>query len=181
MPGTDRFPSRARLGAGRRVRGRVQRVLLVLLASVAVFGGTAAAQTCQGVSSARCVGTGFTWYHAPPPGPEWQSTWAAFAIDVSVDGAPGQFGSASGHDKRRAARKDALERCRATGAQDCRIVLTFSNQCAVLALPDVVYGKRYGARAARTEHEAKRLALEECDSPECRIVELNCTIPYRVR
>lgn len=181
MPGTDRFPSRARLGAGRGMRGRVQRLLLVLLASAAVFGGTAAAQTCQGVSSARCVGTGFTWYHAPPPGPEWQSTWAAFAIDVSVDGAPGQFGSASGHDKRKAARKDALERCRATGAQDCRIVLTFSNQCAVLALPDVVYGKRYGARAARTEHEARRLALEECDSPDCRVVELNCTIPYRVR
>lgn len=181
MPDMDRFPSRARPGASHGARGRVQRLLLVLLASATVFGGTAAAQTCQGVSSARCVGTGFTWYHAPPPGPEWQSTWAAFAIDVSVDGAPGRFGSASGHDKRRAARKDALERCRATGAQDCRIVLTFSNQCAVLALPDVVYGKRYGARAARTEYEAKRLALEECDSPECRIVDLNCTIPYRVR
>lgn len=167
--------------AARRRRRALQRLVLALLGLVLAWGGPAAAQTCQGVSSARCVGTGFTWYHAPPPGPEWQSTWAAFAIDVSVDGAPARFGSASGHEKRKAARKQALERCQATGAQDCQIVLTFSNQCAVLAFPEVVYGKRYGARAGPNEYEATRLALKECGSPDCRVVELNCTIPYRIR
>lgn len=153
----------------------------MLLGLVFLCGGAATAQTCQGVTSARCVGTGFTWYHAPPPGPEYQSTWGAFAIDVSVDGATARFGSSTGHDKRKHARKDALERCRATGAEDCRIVLTYSNQCAALAFPDPVYGKRYGARASTTTRESERLALEECDSPECRVVEVTCTIPYRIR
>ena len=181
MPCLESHPSNSRAYTTRRGQSGLKVWMLALLGLAVAWGGTAAAQTCQGVSSARCVGTGFTWYHAPPPGPEYQTTWAAFAIDVSVDGETARFGSASGHEKRKAARKDALERCRATGAQDCRIVLTFANQCAALAFPDPVYGKRYGARASRTSYESKRLALEECGSEECRVVEVNCTIPYRIR
>ncbi|MGY1459212.1 MULTISPECIES: DUF4189 domain-containing protein [unclassified Luteimonas] len=157
---------------GRGLRLALGLVLLGLVAPVW-------AQTCQGVSSARC-GTGVGFYVPPPPQPEWKRTWGAIAIDIATDGQPGVFGAVNGAYSRREAKRLAQEKCEATGAQACKVVLWYAGQCAALALPTLASGRRFGARAAETTALASQMVLEECAGPDCEVVHIDCTIPVRV-
>lgn len=160
-------------------RGMLVLCLLALWAPVMPAGAQA---TCQGVSSARCVGGGISMTMPVIEYDEkWKRTWGAIAIDIATDGEPGISGRTIGEFSRRKAKNLALRDCQAAGGDDCQVVLWYADQCAALALPDPVFGKRYGARAGQTKSEAARLALEECGSEDCKLVFIDCTDPVRVR
>lgn len=168
--------------------GRIQVLLrsrslpFLCLLALWVPGAPVWAQSCQGVTSARCVGGGISMTMPVIEYDEkWKRTWGTIAIDIATDGEPGIFGAWSTETSRRKAKRFALQECQAGGGDDCQVVLLFADQCGALALPNPVFGKRYGARAATTPEEASRLALEECGDPECQVVFVDCTAPVRVR
>jgi len=54
-----------------------------------------------------------------------------------------------------------MEKCMVEGDSDCRIVMSYNNQCAAIAVPSSQKGGAYVARAA-SEEEALNNAIEKC-------------------
>lgn len=166
-----------------------RRVLLMLIAAAAT--GSAIAQPCpQGIPQGApgCV---------PPNHPNlpsnadqsnqpvrasWRKTWGALAADPDSM----WIGSATGHFSRRAAAKEAVDKCRAKGGQSCEVMLAYENQCAVIAVPagddgpmQVVY------QSGPTIESAVQIAFPQCaaqnEGRKCELMYSNCTAPVLVK
>jgi len=79
------------------------------------------------------------------------------------------------------AAKEAQDRCASQGASDCRVLMTYKNQCAAYA-----YGKRSGmdgvvsTTRARSKDEAASSALQHCvvdGGQACKVVYTDCSEP----
>ncbi|WP_425504905.1 DUF4189 domain-containing protein [Pseudoxanthomonas japonensis] len=136
----------------------------------------------QGVTpgSAQCLpsGPGAT---PPPAGPRWRSTWGAFANDSQV----AVTGSSSGQLTRWGANRAAKAKCKSMGGQECKIILAFKNQCAVVAEPiEDLPLYRLVHRPGLTVEEASSVALSECASLNqghaCKVIFSICSNPIRV-
>lgn len=88
------------------------------------------------------------------PSVRWEDRWGAIAVD-SVTGKTGVAGSKA---TRRQAEEAALAICAQKGGGDCKVNLSYANQCGVIAWGN----NRTSARFAATLEEASRLALNEC-------------------
>jgi hypothetical protein len=122
-------------------------------------------------------------YDAPAPptqqlGPQWSSRWGAIAIDPTVS--QGGLGVVSDMRSERSAEKAAIKQCQKSGGtKQCRIKLSYDNQCAV-----IVWGDNYFSTAnAQTVNEAFELAFAQCSerTSNCKLYYSNCTYPVRIR
>src|SRR4051794_28182730 len=100
--------------------------------------------------------------------------WGAIAIDDVA----GRAGAVTGRATEAAAKREALDDCKAKGGSQCRISLAYDNECAAVAwMP----GYR-SSSSAPTVEEAKNDALSRCNrgSGSCQIVYSACSLPRRV-
>lgn len=161
----------------------IHRCLLAM--SLLVAGAASAEQGCPdgfipnaaGTPGAPCVpGSAPNWEgSSQPPRARWAARWGAFAGDSES----GKIGQASGMASEREAEKKALAHCRSKGGSDCRVELTYSNQCGVVA-----YGGGYmNTASAATVDEASEIALRRCrdNSSSCKIYFSDCSYAERVQ
>jgi len=113
---------------------------------------------------------------APPPRPtgKWHKTWGAMAI-----GRDGDTGVSKGKDSKREAEKVALAQCATWGADDCKVMLAYENQCAAIASPK---GSNTGASFAGgpTIESASNTSMKSCikaGGVRCEIVYSDCSEP----
>lgn len=117
---------------------------------------------------------------APPAdlGPKWQTRWGAIVVGLTPNGS--ELKASSGQASRRKAEKQALSDCKKMpGVKDCRVEISYYNQCGVIAWGDNYY---HTARAG-TKSDASAMALEGCSekTTNCRIFYADCSYPIRIR
>jgi hypothetical protein len=161
-------------------------IRLVLGTALLLPVGVVGAQTAcpQGVTpgSSVCLPTGTAATQNPaPPAPRWRSTWGAFANDSQV----AVTGSSSGQLTRWGANRAATAKCKSMGGRECKVVLAFKNQCAVVAEPiedRPIYNVTY--KPGPTVEEASRTALTECANTNqghaCKVIFSICSNPVLV-
>jgi hypothetical protein len=155
--------------------------LYSLLISLAGLSVTAFAQGCPyGIPSAGnpgCVPPDQSYQSTaeiPVRGPEWQKTWGAIAF-----GRTSITGTSTGLKSKRKAEKEALNQCRAKGGSECRISLSYQNQCAAIA-----WGESSAAtQSAESIEVASALAMKNCSksTTDCQIYYSNCSDPIRIQ
>lgn len=136
-------------------------LLLVLLASPAVFGQTACP---SGVApgSAQCgpdSGTSRGDSSPPQPTGKWIKTWGALSANTS-----GDIGLASGKLSKSDAAAEAVARCEAFGAGKCVAKHYFYNQCISVARAE----SGQSATVTGPWEKAADLAVEECEKIQMR-------------
>jgi hypothetical protein len=105
--------------------------------------------------------------------PIWQDRWGAIAIDLSTLDA----GTMDGRLSKSEAERYAMASCMSEGSKNCKVVLTFFNQCAAL-----VVGERISWSKAPTKDKAEKSAIEGCGSADqCRVVYSACNYPVIIR
>lgn len=152
--------------------------LFILLAGLSL---TAFVQGCPyGIPSAGnpgCVPPDQSYQSTaeiPVRGPEWQKTWGAIAF-----GKTSVTGTSTGLKSKRKAEKEAINQCRAKGGSECRISLSYQNQCAAIA-----WGESSAAtQSAESIEVASTLAMKNCskNTRDCQIYYTNCSDPIRIR
>jgi hypothetical protein len=165
------------------------RVLLMLM--VAAVAGTAIAQPCpQGIPQGApgCVPPNHpnlpsnANQSSEPVRASWRKTWGALAADPDST----WIGSSTGHISRRAAAKEAVDKCKAKGGRSCEVMLAYENQCAVIAIPagyggpmQVIY------QSGPTIERAGQIAFPQCAAQnggrQCELMYTNCTAPVLVK
>jgi len=95
---------------------------------------------------------------------EWITTWGAIAMG-SIDSVT-NYGVPTGKMSKAEAEADVLRRCASHGETDCRVVLAYHNQCAVIAEPHIngkpLSGGTVKFVGAATIAEAGEYAKSQC-------------------
>ncbi|MCV2445471.1 DUF4189 domain-containing protein [Acinetobacter bereziniae] len=154
---------------------------LTLFTSLSTF-----AQNCpQGIpqGTPSCVPPDQLGYSTAPPvnTAYWKKTWGALAQSPDVP-----IGTSTGHFTKRAASKEAINKCKSQGGKNCQIIFTYQNQCAVAARPVNENSQiRRAYQSAATIEEATQLVLPYCAEinygKTCEIFYSNCTAPVLIR
>jgi Domain of unknown function (DUF4189) len=104
------------------------------------------------------------------PRGHWETRWGA----IAVDNVKGRLGGVTNHSSKNSATKAAMTECyRQGGGKDCKVKLTYYNQCAAVA-----WGEESYVAAGRDElEEANRYATESCSkaTPNCKVVYNACS------
>ena len=149
---------------------------LLLLVVFFVFSNASFAQTrCPGgvqPGSAQCLPDD---QGAAPPRPtgEWIKTWGSIATSPS-----GKGGVSSGRLSKEEAEDVALQNCKSTGAEQCRIDFTYKNQCVAAVYPVNGVGGMF--LTAATIDEAVSNAKSKCEASakgECKVAISECSEP----
>lgn len=109
------------------------------------------------------------------PSVRWgPSRWGAIAIDQTNSG----VGTAADMPSKRKAKEAAMLDCQAKGGNGCKISITYSNQCAVIAWGD----NHASVRGRTTLREAEMVAIADCEefTDNCRVYYSDCTYAERV-
>lgn len=116
------------------------------------------------------------------PTAAWKTTWGAYA-EGSIKGI---VGFVTQQRSKRAAERAAVKRCKEIGGgDDCKIAMSYSNGCGVVAepaetMPDMIGVYEWGG----TIEEAAEKALPICSAGSggraCKVVHSACTKPYWV-
>ena len=119
----------------------------------------------------------------PPPQPagKWIDSWGAIAIG-SIDSTT-SYGVTTGKLSKAEAESDALKRCASHGEKNCQVGLSYYNQCAVIAEPQI-NGKPLTAGFSRfvgaaTVKKASSLALKRCEKDNKIAPQAECKIIYQ--
>ncbi|RJU09318.1 hypothetical protein XcmpCFBP7700_20295 [Xanthomonas campestris] len=120
------------------------------------------------------------------PSGKWLKTWGAVAVGF-IDSAT-SYGVTTGKLSKFEAEEDALRRCSSHGETNCRIGLSYENQCAVIVEPHI-NGRPYSTGLLRilgrkTIAQASSEAVKICQKDnrqnpqaECKIVYAACSEP----
>jgi hypothetical protein len=106
----------------------------------------------------------------PAPRGHWETRWGAIAID----NIKGRLGGVTGHKSKSSATKAAMAECYVQGGgKDCKVKLTYYNQCAAVAWGE----ESYVAAGRDLLEEANRFATESCGkaTPNCQVVYNACS------
>lgn len=165
----------------------MKQVILLIATALTVF------PTCEARAEGGCP-PGQMPYTATPPegsaaslascgpipsrGPsiQWESRWGAIASD-EANGITGAVDSRKG---KRRANKGALSECQARGGKECKVMLSYHDQCVVIIQGNA--GAAY-THAASIEY-ATQLGMEACrkrDDSDCHVYYEACSLPVRVR
>ncbi|WP_234384294.1 DUF4189 domain-containing protein [Paracidovorax avenae] len=90
--------------------------------------------------------------------------------------------SSKGRDSEEDARQDALKRCQAQGASDCKVDATFFNQC--IAVSGSTAQRGVFTNTGKNKEVAGSRALKDCQDSgraNCAVVFAECTEPYFVK
>jgi hypothetical protein len=112
---------------------------------------------------------------AQEPQPVWADQWGAIALDSGT----GQAGTVTNKNSERDAKNGALGDCGRNGASNCKIMLTYYNQCAAVA-----FGAGFSSMQSDASlDKAKDTALSRCEAKgaSCKIVYTGCSVARRVR
>lgn len=151
-------------------------LLLALAASPMAFAQTACP---SGVApgSPQCGSDSGTSRGAAPAAPrytgEWIKTWGSIAGSDAL----GESGSALGKLSEQEANETAIRLCAAGGAKDCKVNLSFYNQCAVL----VSGPERSYTQGSASIERATGLAMKACEKSNggqsCKLLWSGCSDP----
>ena len=111
---------------------------------------------------------------APRPTGYWEQTWGAISIAKST----GDIGVTYGKSSKSEADSDALGKCATYGAKDCRISLSYKNQCAAIA-KEAKGAYVHSGRSSSIER-ATGIAMKGCianTGGACEVVHTNCSEP----
>jgi hypothetical protein len=106
---------------------------------------------------------------AAPRG-HWETRWGAIALDPIK----GKLAGVTNHPSKSSATKSAIKECYAQGGgKDCKLSLTYYNQCAANAWGE----SGYASAGRQTLEEAKRDALQDCGraTTDCALVYNACS------
>ncbi|WP_095094045.1 DUF4189 domain-containing protein [Pseudomonas sp. Irchel 3A5] len=109
----------------------------------------------------------------PRPTGEWITTWGAIA--GTDDGAGGW--PSSGKLSKNDAEQNALKQCRDEGVSNCKVLISYHNQCVAVVAPSSGRGEN-GIASAKTEDLAAEAAFKNCRNDrrgECSVIYSNCT------
>lgn len=113
------------------------------------------------------------------PAGKWVDVWGAIASDTSR----GMVGTASGQWSKRDAEAAARFDCTSAGGADCKVLLSYVNQCVAFAAPHAEGHAVPGvasAFAARSAEEASARAQRKCESDNgksCQTMFTECVRP----
>ncbi|MCS3745064.1 hypothetical protein FHY18_000594 [Xanthomonas arboricola] len=147
-----------------------------VLAQTACPIGTAAGSAMCGPTSgsdANSNSNDFIPAPAPRPNGEWLKTWGAVA-----QASTGDTGLSKGFLSKREASVDALNKCANWGAVDCKVIVTYRNQCIASVNP--TDGSASGAIANASSIEtAEKIAREHCEKSgrACKLTFSDCSEP----
>ena len=115
------------------------------------------------------------------PTGEWIKTWGSIAMG-SIDSIT-SYGVPTGKMSKAEAEADALRRCASHGETDCRVMLTYHNQCAVIAEPHI-NGKPFSTGvvqfvSAGSIDEASEIAKNDCQQKNGATPEAQCNVVYK--
>ena len=153
---------------------------LMLLSLLGSSSGVQAQMACpQGVTpgSSQCLPSGGV-ASAPQTPPRWRLTWGAMAEDATT----GNVGTSTGQFSRRAARQEAMRKCKGMGGVNCKPIFDYKNNCAVVVEPvEFVQGSSIAVyRDGSSVEDASGVALAHCkqeNGRECKVNYSNCTSP----
>jgi hypothetical protein len=112
---------------------------------------------------------------AQQPQAIWADRWGA----IAVDGDTGHAGTVTGFATKKTAIDAAMRDCAAGGPNNCKLRLSYHNQCAAVA-----WGASHmGFAGAPTESEAQSNAMNGCrkGASDCKIVYSACSLPERIQ
>ena len=115
-------------------------------------------------------------YENQQPAPRWERRWGAIATDGTNDA----LGVATDRRSEREASQMAMQDCRSKGGVNCKIDITYDNQCAAV----VVGGGGYNVSNAATVNKAVASGVKACESEgrsNCRAYYTACSLPVRVQ
>jgi hypothetical protein len=120
------------------------------------------------------------------PAVHWASRWGAVANSVTT----GRIGTSAGQSNRREAKRTALRQCgNDNGIKDCKVVMTYHDQCSSIAEGTYTSSKEGPATTtvatavASTTFEAFGLAIKSCEkkATDCKVVHIECSLPEIVQ
>ncbi|MFC0156302.1 DUF4189 domain-containing protein [Xanthomonas dyei] len=113
----------------------------------------------------------------------WKKTWGAIALDTV--GETPYYGVPKGALSEAEAKQQSLERCMKLGANNCRVTLTYQNQCAAIAEPQI-NGKpspdglvQFIGRSKKEQAADDALAQCKTRNPgmQCKVIYEDCSEP----
>ena len=106
--------------------------------------------------------------------PIWESRWGAIAVTS------GAFGTSGNWQSETEANNAALKECNNNSqTKDCKITITYHDQCAALAWGGNYVSAWRGPDKLQSEKEAMRVCNE--NSNDCKIYHSDCSYPERVQ
>jgi hypothetical protein len=106
----------------------------------------------------------------------WIKTWGAIAGAAST----GDMGASVGQITKREAISEALERCGKYGAKDCKIDMTYRNQCVAYADPAPGSKGVVSISVAGSKEDAASRVLDYCaqnGGGQCKVLYSDCSEP----
>ncbi|NUO74729.1 MAG: DUF4189 domain-containing protein [Lysobacter sp.] len=159
----------------------------LVLVSMLAFARPAAAEdgcpagfipNATGTPNVQCIPAGGSGYSAPFE--TWERRWGAFTSDAVT----GKIGLATAMSSKRKAVKEAMRDCQARGGAQCKLLLTFTNQCAAIASgKEAGSTYRISAGSGVNATVAKQVALQECGryAESCEIFLTECSYAEQVQ
>jgi hypothetical protein len=145
--------------------------------------GQIPAQAGGGVTSCGPIPDGY-YQQQEPTGPrpsgEWVKTWGAISMG-SID-ATTSLGVTTGKLSQSEAERDSLRRCGSHGEDNCKVFISYRNQCVALAEPQI-NGMPFstgvlGATNAATVAEAREKSTLNCEEKNKKTPQALCKILY---
>ena len=109
------------------------------------------------------------------PAGEWMTRWGAIAESVSST----LVGTSMGQATKQEAERLSIARCQAEGARDCRVSISYYNQCVAYVVPSSGRGKG-SITSAVDKATAIKLAKEKCTDARgeaCAVAYSECSLP----
>ncbi|AUT49265.1 DUF4189 domain-containing protein [Achromobacter sp. AONIH1] len=110
------------------------------------------------------------------PQVRWEERWGAIVMDA----ASGMTGIGGSQPTEEAAIQAATAMCQRKGGKNCRVDITYSNQCGALA-----WGSSHAVSArGRTLEIASKFAIDACEKTtgkKCEVFFSDCSLPVRAQ
>lgn len=139
--------------------------------------GGQGAQGCAPIPGGNSGGADQLPLLPPTPTGEWITTWGA----IAASDATAEVGMISGLASAEAAAAEAVRRCGGGGAIDCKVTVTYSNQCVAWLIPTSDGpGAKSAVGKAPKKGRAISLARQGCVDPsgkKCKIFYADCSEP----
>jgi hypothetical protein len=114
------------------------------------------------------------YQHAPQQ--RWVDQWGAIASDFSH----GSIGVSTDNSTKRDAETNALGDCQSRGGHNCKVEISYYNQCSALVVGD----KTHNSGSAATIDKAVQLGIKVCSSGgdiNCHAYYSACSLPKRIQ
>jgi hypothetical protein len=111
---------------------------------------------------------------APPP--KWRDSWGAVAMDEKS----GAAGVAVNEKNKTSATAVAMKQCSMNGSPDCKVIISYNNQCVAVAQQE---GGGFIIAAGRAQQaDADQYAMSQCaEHGKCEIAYHACSYAVRVQ